>query len=235
MTDNTPKPRRSKLPFHIDVRAFPWTSLRTIGNNPTLRMTIFIPLIGYLVIFNEYLVHYLDLAHQIFGTPEAQSSPEMGSHLWRLLLIYFGLCCLAVASAIYQLCCPPEIKAYSTANDYIAATGSNLGHIAFGRLESRLSSRPSSSTEFGQLQQMTLTRDHSTGDRAHRDQIWEQHRLDVLELNYRSLNVSRRPARIAAFTFYGLGLGFLLIPSLNVFWKVATAALFAMGALLGWH
>lgn len=52
MADEPVTLKQGRVPFHVDLRALPWTSLRTIGNSSTVRMTIFIPLIGYLVLFN---------------------------------------------------------------------------------------------------------------------------------------------------------------------------------------
>jgi hypothetical protein len=41
------------------LRAVPWSRLRSLGNSQAVKLTIFIPIIGYLVVFNEYLIKYL--------------------------------------------------------------------------------------------------------------------------------------------------------------------------------
>ena len=69
-----------------------WTLLRTVGNLTVIRLTVFIPLIGYLIIFNDVLLKNLELAKEFAGLP-----PISGSTLSpRLLLIYFGLCAVVV-------------------------------------------------------------------------------------------------------------------------------------------
>jgi hypothetical protein len=113
---------RRKLPL--------WSNLRAVGNNPATKMTVFIPLIGYMIIFNANILPYLQLASEIFGTPP---------HLWRLYLIYFGLCSLALGSISYQFWCPPDIKRFASALDYVTATkNANVGSPLNRELEERL-------------------------------------------------------------------------------------------------
>jgi hypothetical protein len=75
-------------------------------------MTVFIPLIGYIIIFHEHILPYLQLSRDIFGDPP---------HLWRLYFVYFGLCFLAAGSIIYQWRCPPDVKHFASALDYVTA------------------------------------------------------------------------------------------------------------------
>ena len=44
-----------------------WSLLRTVGNLTAVRLTVLIPLVGYLIIFNENVVKYLDLAKEFFA------------------------------------------------------------------------------------------------------------------------------------------------------------------------
>src|ERR1700681_4261929 len=86
----------------VDITLLPrWSLLRRVGNSSAVRLTILIPLIGYLIIFNSYVVHYLELPKEFAGAqpPGSAVSP-------RLLLIYFGLSALAAGSVIYAYFCP---------------------------------------------------------------------------------------------------------------------------------
>ncbi len=65
-----------------------WSAFNNISNSLAARSTILIPLIGYLIIFNEYVVKYLDLVVELGGSKA--SDPVTISP--RLLLVYFGLC-----------------------------------------------------------------------------------------------------------------------------------------------
>lgn len=113
-----------------------WHILRNIGNLAAVRLTIFIPLVGYLVVFNNKVVEWLELTKEFVGVP-----PAIGLTVSpRLLLIYFGLCAVAVGSAIYSMLCPQEIKHYGTSAAYVGGDGPNIGDIAM-RLSCRAQRR----------------------------------------------------------------------------------------------
>jgi hypothetical protein len=81
--------------------------LRPIGNSVLVRLTVIIPLVGYLIIFNEKLVGYVDLIHEL-GRPSDKLGLSVSP---RLFQIYFGLCFVAVASAIRQVAAWPAVEA----------------------------------------------------------------------------------------------------------------------------
>jgi hypothetical protein len=105
-----------------------WARLREIGNSPAVKLTIVIPFVGYLIIFNESLLHYLDLSRELFGHHGNLPGSEQAHVSWRLLLLYFGLCFIAAGAALYGWYCPDEIKSYRLPSDYVAAVLTNLGH-----------------------------------------------------------------------------------------------------------
>jgi len=210
----------------------PWTALRAIGNSTAVKMTIFIPVIGYMVLFNEYILHYLALSSHIFGSTEIQSSSQEAHVSWRLVLLYFGFCFLAGGAAIYQFFCPAEVKEFGTPIDYISAMRPQMGDVMFGRLESTLSKHKNCSKEFTQFQKHMLDRQGRYSQKADRDEIFEAYKRDVLELNFRSLNASSPILRMVTAAFYVVGSIILAIPSLNVFWKVTEISIPSLFALL---
>lgn len=108
-----------------------WTTLRPVGNSVIVKLTILVPAIGYLIIFNDKLVGYVDLVREISGMDKESglSIPP------RLFQIYFGLCFVAIASAIYSLACPSIIKRYPSAIDLGAATTGTVGDYAYKIVE----------------------------------------------------------------------------------------------------
>ena len=99
-----------------------WTSLRELGNSNAVKLTILMPIIGYLILLNEQALHYLELSHRIFGI-EAQEGNTLAAPVsWRLLFLYFGLCLVAIASALHQLFCPTITKRYASASDFVSST-----------------------------------------------------------------------------------------------------------------
>ena len=116
-----------------------------IGNSSIVKMTVLIPVIGYMVIFNDYLVDYFQISRHLFEPTYVQRSGGATIVSWRLLFIYFGLCSLGIGSAIYQFCCPETIKQFATSIDFIGATRSHMGDVMLARLEGRLNADPLSS------------------------------------------------------------------------------------------
>ena len=110
-----------------------WGVLRSIGNSATVKLTILIPVIGYLILFNDTLVGYLNLARNLF---DATAVP--GSVSWRLLFLYFGLSLTAVASIIYAMFCPNVIKRFGSSAEFIAEEGDYVPTFAFEIIEEKL-------------------------------------------------------------------------------------------------
>jgi hypothetical protein len=184
-------------------------------------MTVLIPLIGYMVIFNEYILPYLQLSKAIF---EGHAHIGEAAHVSaRLIAIYFGLCFLGMGSLTYQLACPAEVKRFGTAPDYISTWLPHMGEVSLRRIESRLEANSASKPDFVGIrdrEQLRLLRSPRTAlDDTHR-KYWP----DVLEIYFEYLDETRWIARIFVFLCDSLGLIFLAIPSAEVFYRVTTVA-----------
>ena len=59
----------AKIDWLRELATREWTDLRGISNSSAAKSTILIPLVGYWIIFNEYVVNWLQLAHQLEGKP----------------------------------------------------------------------------------------------------------------------------------------------------------------------
>lgn len=112
--------------------ARPWSDLRGISNSYPAKSTIVIPLIGYYILFNEYLVKWLHLAQQVGGSTPADHIPR------RVLWLYMGLCSIAIGTFIYALRCPPEVKKYGDFKDYVNGDGPALTDDAVEEIKEEL-------------------------------------------------------------------------------------------------
>src|ERR1700691_6469979 len=97
-----------------------WSTLRSIGNSFAVRATILIPLVGYFIIFNSKLADYVGLIREVTGTDTSGLSVSP-----RLFETYFGLCFIAVGTAIYSAFCPSVIKKYRTSAAFAGDDGSH--------------------------------------------------------------------------------------------------------------
>ena len=85
-----------------------WSKLKKIGQSRVARATVFIPLVGYFVIFNEQLTHYLRLIPRLAGNEPPAALDQL--NLTRIIYLYIGLFCIGVASLIFQFFCPPKSR-----------------------------------------------------------------------------------------------------------------------------
>jgi hypothetical protein len=108
-----------------------WSRLRGTGNSLPVRLTVLIPVVGYLIIFNSYIVKYLELAKE-FGGAQAMENASVSP---RLLLSYFGLCAVALGSVIYDRFCPDEVKHFGTSAAYVGGDGRSIGDFALEAIE----------------------------------------------------------------------------------------------------
>jgi hypothetical protein len=68
-----------------------WRLLRSVGNSRAAKLTVLIPLVGYLILLNDDFVTHLTLAKDMFGD-------AADATFTRLLSIYVGLVFIAAAS-----------------------------------------------------------------------------------------------------------------------------------------
>jgi hypothetical protein len=196
-----------------------WTRLREIGNSPVVRLTIAIPLVGYVIIFNESLLHYLDLSRELFGG-HSDVAGAVARVSWRLLLLYFGLCFVAAGAALYGWYCPGEIKSYRLASDYVASVLANLGGIGIGRIEAALEN----GSDLAKRGLQDWRKLQSSRPIPETDEQFATRRTEgnrgLLELHFDSLNRSHPIARVACAICYAIGITALFIPSFDVFLRV---------------
>lgn len=195
-----------------------WRSIRTVGNSRMLKLTILVPFIGYLLIFNNNIVSYLEI-YKLF---DEENSLSMIS---RLKLTYFGLFFLGVGSAIYSLGCPRVIQQFQSEADYIEHEIKSFSKDKLRYLMSRVSKDVKSEWHSSWLARISEEhRDvikgksgtHTEWLRINRSKI-----NDYLMLWYH-MELKRNPsARGLVCALYLVGFGILLFPTLEIFIKIA--------------
>jgi hypothetical protein len=102
------------------VAALPWSTMRRIGHSRLLSLTIVVPFLGSLLLFNQHVVELLtlspDLVRRWMNIPSAGAEDAARQiTLSRLYYVYFGLTFLGVGSALFNLFCPLIVKSYASA------------------------------------------------------------------------------------------------------------------------
>jgi hypothetical protein len=186
-----------------------WSHLRAIGNSGPAKLTILIPLIGYFLIFNSQLAHYLELVAEVGGFNAHQFSVSP-----RLLLIYFGLCAFAVGSALYSFRCPNDVKQYGTSSAHVTGDGPSIKDYAFEPIEKMLAN-----SSYAEEYQKLRNRFESLDTMSFEDRKQQIHN-GILHLYFWSKNYSYTYARLIVSVSYAIGFVCLLISSIGVFFRV---------------
>jgi len=189
-----------------------WRLLRTVGNSRAAKLTVLIPLVGYLILLNDDVVAHLTLSKNVFGD-------AVDATLTRLLAIYAGLVFIAVASVVFAIWCPREVKRYGSPEEYVAGDEPSMSDKQIAILERQLEIGDdiarNESAEYGAFFFGRPTTDleelRRNGQKLHRI------RMNLFyEMKDRSYPIVRWTAAILYFA----GFGFLSVPSALVFYRV---------------
>jgi hypothetical protein len=190
-----------------------------------------IPLVGYLIIFNDQITGNSKLFHDLFDNPPAIS--------FRLLSMYFGLCFVAFSSSLFALRCPLEIKKYASAEEFIATEEPFIGEIKreiiINTVKRNIDElRVSSYTNKGEL--MLNYGFAHTGPTApeSREEKATRKASDLrfeMEIYYAILDQDYCVSRQVTGVSYVIGFVFLLCPAISVFLRVAQLLVKEIGHL----
>ncbi|TXN27393.1 hypothetical protein [Methylobacterium sp. WL19] len=101
-----------------------WETLRTLGQSRVLALTALVPFIGSIILFNSNIVHLLQISPDLIKdwmglSDNAAKQQSYSFSLNRLQILYFGLTFIGVASGLFKLLCPTDIKKYTSISYYI--------------------------------------------------------------------------------------------------------------------
>lgn len=197
----------------LHLRPVVWSRFWAVSSSPAARMTVLIPLIGYLIIFNAKISEYLHVIRELGGSPnDVAVSP-------RLLLIYFGLCAIAAAVAIYSWRCPNAVKYYGSANAYVSAVKDVSGDFPMVDIEKAFThNNDKFFKEYWEIRDR-YKKTNPAGQSETDDQKRQMY-LGYLHLYYRYLDELHPISRVIVAILYSIGFVCLLIPSAGVFWRV---------------
>jgi hypothetical protein len=188
-----------------------WSLLRSIGNSRAAKLTVLIPLVGYLILLNNDIVAHLTLSKDVFGD-------TAGETLTRLLAIYVGLVFIAIASVLFATRCPREVKRYGSPEEYVAGDEPWMSDMQTAIIEKSLAigddiARSDSAEYSGYY----LGRAPDLEELRRNAQELRRIRMNLF---YEMLDRSRSIERWTTATCYSLGLVCLSIPSALVFYRV---------------
>lgn len=88
--------------FNLENPILQWEFVRGVANNDLTRVVGFVPLIGYLILFNDKIAEIVSF-NAIAGIESSTYSPFLMSGLLKLRLSFFGSLSLLISYVIYKV------------------------------------------------------------------------------------------------------------------------------------
>jgi hypothetical protein len=99
-------------------------------------LTILAPFIGYLIIFNHYIIDFLRISSEIFSNIGDVNA--LSSGISRMRQLYIGLVLIGIASILFKACCPAPISRHRDLYDYVESELKVVTADRFLALQDRL-------------------------------------------------------------------------------------------------
>lgn len=186
-----------------------WTDLRSAGNSFIARLTIVVPVIGSVLIYEDTFRAAVSRAlgqqaYSAFGSP-------------KLYAMYFGLFAFGVGSTIYQLFCREVIKNFGAPEEYVSAVAAHVPRRRLLAMVSEMRRAAAAPVDLPiELISQQTSRPGAVDDPRTRNEI--------LDAYFEYLNVSRRAARFCIGTLYFIGVTLVGVTSLATALQVAVLA-----------
>ncbi|TCV84027.1 MULTISPECIES: hypothetical protein [Methylomonas] len=199
-----------------------WESLRRIGQSKAMSLTILVPFLGYMILFNEQLVHFFQLSVQLVPESVDVGRVSQATKI-RLYYFYFGLTFLGIGSLLYQLFCPSLIKEHGSDRQFVrdevqlmtVRRARNIIRYLCSRDNIHLQSLGEIESRIEEVAKM--------GGKLEEAKAMERPATDLMLMQWQSENWQALIARMGVFIFYIAGFAVLSIPSVQMFIKVLAA------------
>lgn len=93
-----------------------WSDLGAIGRSPAVRLTILVPVLGYILLLNYDFLRFTQLVSAQTWAPN--TGPSAAPPV-KLIFTYLGLCSLGAASGIFILMCPRGPKDHTSETEFL--------------------------------------------------------------------------------------------------------------------
>lgn len=104
--------------FYAFFKAATWSSLSGIGNSRLAQLTVLMPVIGYLVLFNSQISLWFET---VIPQRLSTETPSIWETLFEnnLLYLYLGLLMFGLAVTLFNIAAPSQIRRFPATEDYI--------------------------------------------------------------------------------------------------------------------
>lgn len=219
---------------------FSWDQFTWYLNGNVAKAARFVPIVGYLVIFNDYVTDQITFQNL---TNEVQSTLFLDPDV-RLRLIFFGFLFLAAANALYFLMRPYTIKIGESSEEFSEYYLNQVPSHVFLRLHQEIRQEEHWTPDGkyfdddwnlfwreaqwpfsgqNQLEKHSKLSDLNGYDRVDYEQAKNRHKsvlLSILRETYFRESRKRRPQLVLVIALATFGYAMLLVPSIDLTGRV---------------
>lgn len=216
---------------------YKWSILRQVGASKFASAVSLVPLLGYLVIFNEQV---LGLVEAGLSHTSSSSKEESSLGIGRIAALYVGLVIVGVASVVFRLLCPKEIFESRDFYEHLRLELDAISRARFKQIKEDaiqlIEQSPSGRTK----EKLSIYLDHISTAVEESEDDFQKHRAQSLdgsyslgweqwlaknrdivttsiEAKYLSLDIRRPAARGTVALLYVVGFAFCVYPTLGTF------------------
>lgn len=198
-----------------------WELLRSVCNSKFAKLSVFVPVFGYFIIFNDAFVALLAssmewacVAFQSTACGDGGLS-KLGDEfmLRKVVNIYIALSAIGLSTLIFQGLCPHEIKKFWHVESYVFENTQVFHHEFNHRIRTILDKKAPKDTKRIQ----NSFNKYKVHDRPKASEMYDR---DILALWFHFQNTRFEIARWVCFILFGAGVTLLTYPTVAVFIKV---------------
>lgn len=203
-----------------------WELLRSFGSSRFAKLSVFVPVFGYFIIFNDAFVALLGssmewacVAFKSTACGDGGLSKLDNEFMLRKVVnIYIALSAIGLSTVIFQALCPHEIKKFWHVENYVSENTKVFHHEFNRRIRTILDEKVPRDTSRIQ----DTFNDYKQHDRPKASEMYDR---DILALWFSFQNTRFEIARWTCFILFGVGVALLTYPTVAAFIKVCAILL----------
>jgi len=194
-----------------------WRQLKQLGSSNIVRASVLMPAFGYMLLLNENVHQYLTIKYDGWLL-------NYLPNVWRIWFLFYGSFFVALATILYSIYCPPEVKNYVSAFDMAETEAKHQislkqAEVVRDRLKWLWDTMPKWMFPYFDLNSINL--DGNLYDRA--DPI--AHLANMSLVQWMILDMWHRGLRCVIYTMYAIGLTLVAVPAAFTFLQVTWLAI----------
>ena len=197
-----------------------WDKIRIIGHSKLVQLTMLVPIIGYMIIFNSELTQFFELSVELLPN---NNESELESNISednksRLFYFYYGFSFIGLASLFYKLFCPTQVDECGNITNFVE---SELKLLTEGTLKKFINYLSLTIKNYTAQEIVERYKEHRLGVNYPREEQLNHLKIDTLKCYWRLMLKSKPAMRVCTTLFYFVGFSILLIPTLEIFIRVS--------------